>query len=343
MSRVRRVAVLGAGSWGTTFAKVLADAGTPVVLWARRAEVAEAVTRDHRNPDYLPGVALPAALRATTDPAEALAGAEAVVLAVPSQTLRANLTVMRPYLPADAVLVSLMKGVELGTAKRMSEVIVEVAGVAPDRVAVVTGPNLAGEIARHQPTATVIAATDEALAQRLQEASRNPYFRPYTNTDVIGCELGGAVKNVIALAVGIADGMGFGDNTKASLITRGLAETARLGVALGAQPLTFAGLAGMGDLVATCSSPLSRNRAFGARLGRGETVEQATAATRQVAEGVKSCRAILDLARRHGIDVPIIEHVAAAVAGTVTPQETVRSLMSRDAKSETHPGHRTHG
>jgi len=255
---IQRVAVLGAGTWGTTFAKVLADAGRDVVLWARRPEVAAAIADERRNPEYLPGVDLPA-----------LEGAHAVVLAVPSQTLRHNLTAWRPLLPAGRTLVSLAKGVELGTLERMSEVIAEVADVPSDHVAVLSGPNLAREIALGEPTATVIACRDHDRAVALQHACMTGYFRSYTNTDVIGCELGGAGKNVIALAVGIAAGMGLGDNSRASLITRGLAEIGRLGVALGADPLTFAGLAGLGDLVATCSSPLSRNRTFGERLSHG--------------------------------------------------------------------------
>ena len=329
-----RAAVLGSGSWGTAFGKVLADAGTDVVLWARRAELADAVSRDHENADYLPGIALPANLRATADPAEAVDGADFVVLAVPSQSLRENLSAVAGSLGPDAVLVSLMKGVELGTMKRMSEVVCEVADVPADRVAVVTGPNLAKEIALGQPAATVVACTDDEVATRLQTACLTGYFRPYTNSDVVGCELGGAVKNVIALAVGMAEGMGFGDNTKASLITRGLAETARLGVTLGADPLTFSGLAGLGDLVATCTSPLSRNRTFGEKLGRGEKIEEILARKQQTAEGVKSCRSILDLARKHDVDMPITEHVVAVVHDGMTPTDMVRGLMTRDAKSE---------
>ena len=329
-----RAAVLGTGSWGTAFGKVLADAGTDVVLWARRPELAAAVRERHENPDYLPGVVLPGNLTATDDPAEAVHDAEFVVLAVPSQSLRDNLGAVASSLARDAVLVSLMKGVELGTTKRMSEVIVEVADVPAEQVAVVSGPNLAKEIAAGQPAATVVACSDEHAATRLQAACLTRYFRPYTNLDVVGCELGGAVKNVIALATGMAEGMGFGDNTKASLITRGLAETARLGAALGADPLTFSGLAGLGDLVATCTSPLSRNRTFGERLGRGETLEQIQAQKSQTAEGVKSCRSILDLAWKHDVDMPITEHVVKVVHEGMTPQEMVRSLMSREAKSE---------
>ena len=219
-----RAAVLGAGSWGTTFAKVLADAGCQVTLHARRAELAKAITDDGENRDYLQGIRLPSAVRATADAAEALLEAEIVVLAVPSQSLRDNLTEWAPLLPADSTLVSLMKGIELGTTKRMSEVICEVTGAVPERVAVISGPNLAREIAEEQPAATVIACADAQRAGILQAACHTPYFRPYTNPDIVGCELGGAVKNVIALAAGIAEGLGFGDNTRASLITRGLAE-----------------------------------------------------------------------------------------------------------------------
>jgi glycerol-3-phosphate dehydrogenase (NAD(P)+) len=333
-----RAAVFGAGSWGTAFALVLADAGADVVLWARRQELCDAVNREHVNADYLPGVALPEAVRATHDPQEAALGADLVVLAVPSQCLRANLTGWAPLVPADAILVSLMKGIELGTAKRMSEVIAEVTGSGPEQISVVSGPNLAREIAGRQPAASVVAAESEALAQRVQAMCHTPHFRPYTNTDVLGTELGGAVKNVIALAVGIAVGLGFGDNARASVITRGLAETARLGQALGADPYTFSGLAGLGDLVATCSSPLSRNRTFGERLGEGMSVDEAAAISRQVAEGVKSCESILDLAGRAGVDMPIVEHVARMVRGETTPQEMLRSLLSRSAKPERH-GH----
>ncbi len=329
-----RAAVLGTGSWGTAFGKVLADAGTDVVLWARRPELAAAVRDLHENPDYLPGVALPGNITGTDDAVEAVSGADFVVLAVPSQSLRDNLASVVSGLSQGVVLVSLMKGVELGTTKRMSEVITEVADVAARQVAVVTGPNLAKEIAGCQPAATVVACSDVVAAERLQTACTTGYFRPYTNTDVVGCELGGAVKNVIALATGMAEGMGFGDNTKASLITRGLAETARLGVALGADPMTFAGLAGLGDLVATCTSPLSRNRTFGMKLGRGETLVVILAQKQQTAEGVKSCRSILDLARKHDVDMPITEHVVAVVHEGMTPTEMVRGLMSREAKSE---------
>lgn len=329
-----RAAVLGAGSWGTVFAKVLAEAGTEVTLWGRRPELVNAINERHENPDYLPGITLPDGLRATADPAEAIDGARYIMLAVPAQTLRANLAELAGNLPSDAVLVSLMKGVELGTCKRMSEVIREVADVPEHRVAVVSGPNLAREVARGQPSAAVVACTDEPTAQALQAACTTPTFRAYTNTDVVGCELGGAVKNVIALAVGMAVGMGFGDNVRATLMTRGLAEIARLGAALGADQHTFAGLAGMGDLVATCSSPLSRNRTFGENLGRGMSLAETIAATKQTAEGVKSSESVLALARKHNVEVPITEVVVAVMHDGLPPAEAGRLLMSRTPKPE---------
>jgi glycerol-3-phosphate dehydrogenase (NAD(P)+) len=327
-------AVLGAGSWGTAFAKVLADAGRDVRIWARREQVAAKIRSTGANPDYLPNLRLPDRVTVTTDAVKAIVGAHLVVLAVPSQTLRGNLAEWAPFLEPDATLVSLIKGIELGTTKRMSEVIVEIAGVAPDRVAVVSGPNLAAEIAAEQPAATVVACSDMTRATLVQRSISTPYFRPYTNDDVVGAELGGAVKNVIALAYGIAAAMGLGDNTRAMLITRGLAETSRLGVALGADPLTFAGLAGLGDLVATCSSPLSRNRTFGEHLGRGETLEQAHAATRQTAEGVNSCRSIRDLARTHGVEMPITEQVELVCHEGVDPSVAMAALMARSPKPE---------
>jgi glycerol-3-phosphate dehydrogenase (NAD(P)+) len=325
---------MGAGMWGTTFAQVLCDAGTPAVLWGRRPELCGAINQRHENPEYLPGITLTSALRATPDPEVALDGADVVVLAVPAQTLRRNLAGWTALLPPGALLVSLMKGIEHGSHLRMSQVIVEVTGAGPDRIAVITGPNLAREIAERQYAAAVVACADDAMAKHLQEACHAPYFRPYTNPDLIGCELGGAVKNVIALAVGIAVGMGLGDNTRALLITRGLAEIARLGAALGADQLTFAGLAGMGDLVATCSSPLSRNRTFGENLGRGMPLADAAASSSQVTEGVKSAGPVLELARAHGVEMPITEVVAAVTQGRMGVAEAVTLLASRSAKPE---------
>ncbi|MFC6153453.1 NAD(P)H-dependent glycerol-3-phosphate dehydrogenase [Nocardioides yefusunii] len=330
-----RIAVVGAGSWGTAFAIVLADAGNDVVVWARRAELAEAITERHENPDYLPGIALPTNISATSDVAEAIADAEVVVFATPSQTFRDNLRTWAEHLRPDAVMVSLMKGVELGTLKRMSEVIAEETGAGPERIAVVSGPNLAKEIARREPAASVVACTDEDVAKRLQGLIHGPHFRPYTSVDVVGCELGGAYKNVIALSVGMAVGMGLGDNATASLLTRGVAEVARLAVAQGANPLTLMGLAGIGDLVATCNSPLSRNRTFGENLGQGLSVEEIYASTRQVAEGAKSCSSLRALAEQHGVDAPIAAAVDEVILGNLKPGDILNAFFSRSPKAET--------
>jgi len=330
-----KIAVFSAGSWGTAFSMVLADAGNDVSLWARREEVATAITKERENAEYLPGIELPPRVGATSDVREALAGADMVVLATPSQTLRENLTGWAPHIEDGAILVSLMKGVELGSLKRMSEVIAEVTGAGTERIAVVSGPNLALEIARREPAASVVACADESVAKLVQDRIHSPAFRPYTSTDVLGCELGGAYKNVVGLAVGMAVGLGFGDNTTASVITRGLAETARLAMALGANPLTLMGLAGLGDLVATCSSPLSRNRTFGVNLGKGKTAAEIYASTRQVAEGAKSCSSLLALAQHTGVDAPIAHHVDAVVAGRMTAQEMMDSFIARDTKAET--------
>ncbi|HOB79871.1 MAG TPA: NAD(P)H-dependent glycerol-3-phosphate dehydrogenase [Ornithinibacter sp.] len=327
-------AVYGTGSWGTAYASVLADAGTNVTMWGRRQEVVDQINAG-TNEDYLPELRLPSTIRATSDPFEAAAGADIVVLAVPSQTLRANLEAWGSALPSSAAIVSLMKGVELGTTRRMSEVISEVGGVEPERVVIVSGPNLAREIAVKQPAASVVASSSPAMAELVAAACAAPYFRPYTGSDVVGTEICGAVKNVIALAVGMAEGMGMGDNSKASIITRGLAETMRLGMALGGEAPTFAGLAGVGDLIATCMSPLSRNHSFGVRLGQGLAVSEVIAVTKQTAEGVKSCTSILELARHTGVDVPIIEQVDAMIQHDRSAQEVVSALLSRPRKAET--------
>jgi len=341
-----RIAVLGAGSWGTVFANVIADAadlargedpGRPpvdVVLWGRRSSVVDAINDNHENPDYFPGLALNPRLRATTDASGAVAGADVVVLAVPSQSLRDNLAAWKPHLREDTVVVSLMKGVELGTRMRVSEIISEVLECSPERVAVVSGPNLAREIAERQPATAVVACPHEVTAVRLQKLFKSSYFRPYTSTDLVGVEIGGAMKNVIALAVGVAEGMGFKDNTKASLITRGLAETTRLAVALGADEHTLSGLAGMGDLVATCSSPLSRNRTFGEKLGAGMTLDEVVAQTKQTAEGVKSSESVLGLGWAHGVDMPITESVVKMMHHDLTPPEALVGFMSRSTKPE---------
>jgi glycerol-3-phosphate dehydrogenase (NAD(P)+) len=329
-----RIAVMGSGSWGTAFAMVLADADNEVVIWGRDAGLAEAITAQHENPRYQPGIPLPPAISATTDARAALAEAEVVVLAVPAQSLRANLGSWTEHLRDDVVLVSLMKGIEQGTALRMSEVAAEVAGIPAQRVAVVSGPNLAREIALRQPAATTVACPDEDMAERLSDACTTAYFRPYWTTDVVGTEIGGSVKNVIALANGMAVGMGFGENAQSSLITRGLAEMTRLGIALGASPLTFLGLAGIGDLVATCQSPLSRNRSFGEHLGKGLSIAEATEVTTQTCEGVKSCQSILDLATAHGVDMPITEQVVQVVHHGLDPRHMLRSFMNRATKAE---------
>ncbi len=330
----KKVAVLGAGSWGTAFSIVLADAGNDVSIWARREEVAASINERHENVDYLSGIELPRTITSTHDPEEALAGADIVVLAVPSQSLRDNLPTFLPYVESDAVLVSLMKGVELGTLKRMSEVIAEVGDVPSHRIAVVSGPNLAREIARREPAASVVACADEDVATALQRRVHSPAFRPYTSVDVLGCEFGGAYKNVVALCVGMAVGLGFGDNTTASLITRGLAETARLAMNQGANPLTLMGLAGLGDLVATCSSPLSRNRTFGEKLGQGLSVEEIYASTRQVAEGAKSCSSLRVLAQKAGVDAPIVDAVDEVVQGRLTTAQLMEAFINRDTKAE---------
>jgi glycerol-3-phosphate dehydrogenase (NAD(P)+) len=329
-----KVAIFGAGSWGTAFSIVLADAGNDVTIWARREEVAGAINERRENAEYLPGIELPPQVSATHDVEKAAHGADLVVLATPSQSLRANLSEWTDFLEPGAVLVSLMKGVELGTLDRMSQVIGEVTGAGPERIAVVTGPNLAKEIAKREPAASVVACVDEDVARQIQKRVHSAAFRPYTSPDVLGCELGGAYKNVVALSVGMAVGLGFGDNTTASVITRGLAETARLATALGANPLTLMGLAGLGDLVATCSSPLSRNRTFGEKLGTGMTTEEILATTRQVAEGAKSCSSLLALAQRTGVDAPIAHHVDAVVAGRMTAPEMMDAFIARDPKAE---------
>jgi glycerol-3-phosphate dehydrogenase (NAD(P)+) len=330
-----KVAIFSAGSWGTAFSIVLADAGNDVTLWARREEVADAITDQRENPEYLPGVELPPQVSATHDVEKALHGADLVVLATPSQSLRVNLTEWAPYVEPDATFVSLMKGVELGTLERMSQVIAEVTGAGPERIAVISGPNLAKEISRREPAASVVACEDEQVAKLLQDRCHSAAFRPYTSVDVLGCELGGAYKNVVALGVGMAVGLGFGDNTTASVITRGLAETARLAMALGANPLTLMGLAGLGDLVATCSSPLSRNRTFGEKLGQGMTTDEIYASTRQVAEGAKSCASLLALAQRTGVDAPMAHYVDAVVDGRMSANEMMDAFIARDTKAET--------
>jgi glycerol-3-phosphate dehydrogenase (NAD(P)+) len=332
---VVEAAVMGAGAWGTALAKVLADAGNDVALWSRRRELADEINATHRNRGYLGDVDLPTSVRATDDADEALSSACTVLLAVPSQTLRANLTDWASALRDDATLVSLAKGIELETLMRMSQVVIQVTGADPSRVAVVTGPNLASEIAEEQPAATVVACADSGRAVTLQRALATRYFRPYTNADVIGAEVGGACKNVIALACGMAAGVGMGENSVAAIITRGLAEIMRLGIALGAKPATLAGLAGVGDLVATCTSPHSRNRTFGARLGAGESLEAAKlAAGGHVAEGVTSCESVLALAESYDVEMPLTDAVNRVCHKGLSVPEAVALLLGRSTKPE---------
>ena len=330
------IAVMGSGSWGTAFAQIVADSerNHVVRIWGRNQETIDEINAKSTNSKFHPGFTLPKQITATTDPATALHSADVVVLAVPAQTLRENLKSWGHHVPKSAIVVSLLKGFERGSHARMSEVIQEELGIDESQIAVVTGPNLAGEIIKREPAAVVIACTKEENAVELQDAFAVSYFRPYTSIDVVGCEVAGTIKNVMALAVGMASGLGMGDNTKATVITRGLAETTRLGIVLGADPMTFAGLAGMGDLVATCSSPLSRNRSFGERLGRGLGLSQAQSETKTTAEGVSSAAAVLDLAQEHGVDMPIVEAVVDVVANGMPPKEVVRRLMSRTTRSE---------
>jgi glycerol-3-phosphate dehydrogenase (NAD(P)+) len=325
---------MGAGSWGSVFSMILSDANCDVTLWARSSAIADDINATHINHAYQPGLTLPANVVATSDPKQALNGAELVVLAMPAQTLRTNLSAWSLSIPKSAVLVSLMKGVELGTAERMSEVIAEVAKVTQDQVAVVSGPNLAHEIAAKEPAATTVACSNEEHARRIQDACTTDYFRPYYTTDVVGVEIAGAVKNVIALANGMAVGLGYGENSQSALMTRGLAEMSRLGVALGANPLTFAGLAGVGDLIATCQSPLSRNRTIGVYLGEGKTIDQAQALTKTTSEGVQSCQSILDLATRHGVEMPITEQVVNVIHHGTSAEKVLKAFMSRPTTAE---------
>lgn len=331
-----RVAVVGAGSWGTALAAIPAEKGVETVLWARRPEAAEAIASRHENAEYLAGVELPPALSATSDLEKAVAVADVVVMAVPSHAFRAIFEEVVAHLSPNVPVVSLTKGLEQGSLLRMTEVIREEGDLPESRVAVLSGPNLAREVAARQPSATVVGCADDDRARALQALFMSPYFRVYTNQDVVGCELAGALKNVVAIAAGMADGMGFGDNSKASLITRGLAELTRLGVRMGGNPLTFQGLAGMGDLVATCISKLSRNHHVGEELGRGRKLEDIVAEMNMVAEGVKTCRAVIDLGAREGVEVPIAEHVGKVLYEGMDPRDMVRSLMLREAKAELH-------
>jgi glycerol-3-phosphate dehydrogenase (NAD(P)+) len=336
MTPATRCAVVGAGSWGTVVAG-LVGTNAEVVLWGRNGDVVEAVNERHESPVYLPGIALDPTLRATTDLDAACRGAAVVVMAVPSHGFRDVLRAAAASIASDAVVVSLTKGIEQGSLARASEIIAaELPGAEPGRIAVLTGPNLVREIAEGQPTASVVATPRADVASRLQQLFMTPAFRVYTNPDVVGCEIAGATKNVIAIAVGAAAGLGFGDNARAALITRGLAEMTRLGVALGGDPLTFAGLAGVGDLVATCSSDQSRNRRVGYEWGRGRPLEDITSASPMVAEGVRTARGVVELATRHRVDMPIAEMVSGVIEGRSAPEDVISAFMDRAAKAEMH-------
>jgi glycerol-3-phosphate dehydrogenase (NAD(P)+) len=326
-----QVAVVGAGSWGTAVAALVGASG-PASLWVRSAQLAASIDATRENETYLPGIRLPDGLRATSSLAEAVSGASVVFMAVPSHGFRAVLNDLKPLAADIEAIISLSKGIESGTNLRMSEVIAQVLPGVP--AGVLTGPNLAREVAEGQPAASVVALPDEALARRVQDLVHTRTFRVYMGTDVIGCEIAGATKNVMAIAAGICDGLGFGENTRAVLITRGLAELGRLGVSLGGKVLTFGGLAGVGDLVATCASPKSRNRTVGFELGQGRSLDEIVNGMQMVAEGVKSAGPLVGLARAHGVEMPIAEQVEAIVDGRCSPREALLSLMDRPSRPE---------
>ena len=321
-----RVAVIGAGSWGTTFAKVLVDAGNEVTLWSRRPELTEEINSTHRNGDYMPGINLPVALVASSNIEEVLTGAEQVYIAVPSQTLRTNLEEWGKFIAPNAIIVSLMKGVEQGSGLRMSEVISDVLKTEQDLICVVSGPNLSLEIASEQPAACVAACTSKENAALVAGASTNSYFTTFTNKDVIGTEFGGILKNLIAVAIGIVNGVGYGQNTKASIMTRGLAEISRFAVAFGAKKKTMVGLAGLGDLIATSESPLSRNHKAGEMLGKGYSKREVLKRLSQTAEGLTSVAPILRLAAQKNVEMPIVSQVHLVIEGKMSPKDIGPSL-----------------
>jgi glycerol-3-phosphate dehydrogenase (NAD(P)+) len=330
-----KVGLLGGGSWGTTVASVVSR-NAPITLWARDAETVESINTGHENRKYLPGVKLPAALRATNAMAEVVAGADVLVMGVPSHSFRGVLEEARNHLRPWVPVISLTKGLELASGKRMTELIEEILPGHP--VGVLTGPNLAREIMTGQAAASVLSMEDEIVVRALQPVFHSGLFRVYTNTDLLGCELGGVLKNIIAIAVGMGDGLGAGDNTRAGLMTRGLAEITRLGVAMGGRPETFAGLTGMGDLIATCTSPLSRNRHVGVELGKGRHIDDIIAGMNMVAEGVKSAPTVMALARHHGVDMPIARDVFDVTQGKRDAREVFRGLLKSSVGDEAHPG-----
>jgi len=330
-----KVGLLGGGSWGTTVASVVSR-NAPITLWARDAETVEDINASRENRKYLPGIRLPSALRATGDMAEAVAGADVLVMGVPSHSFRGVLEEARAHLRPWVPVISLTKGLELASGKRMTELIEEVLPGHP--VGVLTGPNLAREIMSGQAAASVLSMADEIVVRALQPVFHSGLFRVYTNTDLLGCELGGVLKNIIAIAVGMGDGLGAGDNTRSALMTRGLAEITRLGVAMGGRPETFAGLTGMGDLIATCTSPLSRNRHVGVELGKGRKIDEIIAGMNMVAEGVKSAPTVIALAEKHGLAMPIAQDVYDVTQGKRDAQEVFRGLLRSSVGDEAHPG-----
>ena len=327
-----KVVVLGAGQWGSTMAQVLCDAGNHVLIWGRNQEVVDEINNRHTNAKYLDQNVLPLGLKATSDLMEAFNYSNIYVLAVPAQTLRENLKSWKPLVQPEAMFISTLKGIEVSSMSRMTEIIQEV--METENVSIITGPNLATELVLRQPAGAVAAAPTVALAEKVKQLFDTPYYRVYTSVDVLGCELAGAIKSVIALAVGVSIGLGYGENTQAMLITRGLNEVARLCAAHNADPLSAAGLAGMGDLVASCGSPLSRNRTFGEVLGRSGSMEQARNEVAKTVEGVASSSAILEIAHRVGIEVPVIEAVADIVSGSITPTQALDRLMEITTKAE---------
>ena len=327
-----KVTVLGSGQWGSTMAQVLSDAGNHVLMWGRNQGVVDEINTSRTNTKYLDDNVLPAGLRATSDVKEAFDYSSIYVLAVPAQSLRENLNLWKPLAAPNALYISTLKGIELSTQQRMSQIIEDV--MVTRNVAIITGPNLAYELILRHPAGAVVAAHTTIVAEKVVKLFATPYYRVYTSTDILGCEFAGAIKSIIALAVGMSIGMGYGENTQAMVITRGLNEVARLSAAHGADPLSAAGLAGMGDLVASCGSPLSRNRTFGEVLGRSGSMAAAREQVAKTVEGVASSSAVVQIARSVGIEVPVIEAVADVCAGTLSPMQAFDRLMEITTRSE---------
>jgi glycerol-3-phosphate dehydrogenase (NAD(P)+) len=326
--------VLGTGAWGTTLAQIIVDAGHDVLLWGRNSSVVDEINGLHTNEKFLPGINLPEQVRATTDIKAALDFSDVIIVAIPAQTLRENLKVWAPHLTPGMRLISTLKGIEADTHSRMTEIMASELGISLEDMGLLTGPNLAGELSLRQPAGAVAASTNPQIVDELIELFTNPYFRVYPSSDLVGCELAGATKSVIALAVGMAIGLGYGENTQSMIITRGLGEVARFGIGYGADPLTNLGLAGMGDLVASCGSALSRNRTFGEALGRTGSMSEASILMPKTVEGVASARSIRELAHRVGVEVPIIEVVSDVVSGVMTPTDAMEHLKTVSLRAE---------